>query len=76
MPSLERVLDLLAARATEGLSAGDSDELEQALTRQEEPDVDDLELAAAAVYLAFDAGCGSVEAIPEELKQRVLSSNS
>ena len=70
--SLDRVLDLLAARATEGLSAGEADELGQALPGQRDLGVDDLDLAAAAVYLAYDATCGNAEAMPEELKRRIL----
>lgn len=73
MLSPDRLLDLLAARATEGLSAGDSAELERALSGQAELGVDDLDLAAAAVYLGYDATCGNTEAMPEALKRRILS---
>ena len=68
----DRLLDLLAARATEGLPAGDANELEQALAAQRELDVDDLDLAAAAVYLAYDAACGKTEMMPEAVKRRIL----
>ena len=70
--SQDRLLDLLAARATEGLSAGESSELEQALAGRRELGLDDLDLAAAAVYLAYDAACGDAETMPEALKRRLL----
>ena len=65
-------MDLLAARATEGLTADESDELEQALAGQQELGADDLDLAAAAVYLAYDAAFGKAETMPEDLKRRIL----
>jgi len=68
----DRLLDLLAARATEGLPAGESNELEQALAGQRELGLDDLDLAAAAVYLAYDAACGKAETMPEALKRKIL----
>ena len=70
--SRDRLLDLLAARATEGLSAGESDELERALPTQWDLGVDDLDLAAAAVDLAYDSACVGSETMPEALKRRIL----
>ena len=69
MHSQDRLLDLLAARATEGLSAAEARELEQALAGQEALAIDDLEIAAAAVYLAFDTD--ESEAMPEAVKHRI-----
>lgn len=74
--SRDRLLDLLAARATEGLSAGESSELEQALAGQTDLGADDLDLAAAAVYLAYDATRAETETIPEALKRRILRSDN
>jgi hypothetical protein len=72
MLSQDRLLDLLTARATEGLSAGKSRELEQSLAGPRDLDTDDLDLAAAAVYLAYDATRGRTETMPEALKGRIL----
>ena len=55
MRSDDRLLDLLAARATEGLNAAESEELDRALAGHDDPAGDDMEIAAAAIYLAFDA---------------------
>lgn len=72
MPSRDRLLDLLTARATEGLPVDESRELEHALLQQEDLGADDLDLAAAAVYLAFDAGrCTEPEPMPEALRRRI-----
>lgn len=70
----DRLLNLLTARATEGLSVGESVELERCLAVQSELDADDLDLAAAAVYLAYDAVHGQAEPMPEALKRRILGS--
>jgi hypothetical protein len=70
--SSDRLLDLLAARATEGLSAAESDELEHALPAKWDLGADDLDLAAAAVYLAYDATRARAETMPEALKRRIL----
>lgn len=72
MLSRDRLLDLLAARATEGLPAGESSELERALADQTDLGPDDLDLAAAAVYLAYAAARAESEPIPEALKRRIL----
>jgi hypothetical protein len=71
--SRDRLLDLMTARATEGLPAHESDELERALSRQKDFAVDDLDLAAAAVYLAYDAGRTETEPMPETMKRRILA---
>ena len=71
MASRDRLLDLMAARATEGLAAAGSDELEQALQEQRELSADDLDLAAAAVYLALDATT-ETDPMPDRLKERIL----
>ena len=67
----DHLLDLLTARATEGLSHDDSYELKQAIVQQDAFDVNELELAAAAVYLAYDAKSGEHEPMPESLKERI-----
>ncbi len=72
MLSTDRLLDLLTSRATEGLSDVESLELERALPEQREFGADDLDLAAAAVDLAYDATAGSSETMPESLKERIL----
>jgi hypothetical protein len=71
MASRDRLLDLMAARATEGLAAAESDELEQELQAQRELAADDLDLAAAAVYLALDATTAT-DPMPDRLKERIL----
>jgi hypothetical protein len=71
MASRDRLLDLMAARATEGLAAAESDELEQGLQAQRELADDDLDLAAAAVYLAQDATTAT-DPMPDRLKERIL----
>lgn len=67
----DRLLDLLAAQATEGLSPEESRELERLLAEASEPDREELELAAAAVDLAFQAG-EQLEPMPADLRQRIL----
>lgn len=71
MASRDRLLDLMAARATEGLAAAESEELEQALQEQRELAADDLDLAAAAIYLALDA-TAETDPMPDRLKERIL----
>jgi len=51
----ERLLELLADRATQGLSAEESRELEALLREHPDVDADTLDRVAAAVYLASDA---------------------
>lgn len=72
MDSNDRLLDLLVARATEGLSVVDSDELVRALgSVRQVPGQDALDLAAAAVYLAYAGALSEADPMPTELKQRI-----
>jgi hypothetical protein len=73
MLSPERLLDLLVARATEGLPVREADELERDLLERGDLDADDIDLAAAAVFLAYDAGRARTEPMPETLRQRLLA---
>ena len=72
MSGQERLLDLLTTRATEGLSADGSRELNQSLHELTDIGVDDLDLAAAAVDLAFESVAAVDEPMPEHLRQRIL----
>ena len=69
--SEERLLDLLADRATEGLSPSDQAELERLLA--EHPEIDDatFDLAAAAIDRAIAEDPGSAEALPAALRARI-----
>lgn len=69
----ELLLDLLAARATEGLSSEEERELEKLLA--ESPDVDplDFELAAAAAANACALQSGRGADVPAGLKERLLA---
>jgi len=69
----DRLLDLLVARATEGLPAREADELERGLRERADLDADDLDLAAAAVFLAYDAGRAGPGPMPESLRERILA---
>lgn len=69
----EEMLDLLVARATEGLSPGEERELERLLGADGETDPEDIELAAAAAANAFAAGAGYGEEMPAGLKDRLLA---
>lgn len=71
LPRDERVVQLMADRATEGLSRRDTLELNEYLARNPDVDRDALEVAAAAVYLAFGAGRG--EALPTGVRDRILA---
>ena len=66
MPSRDHLLDLLVARATEGLSAGEPGQVDGAVAEE-------LELAAAAVYLAFDAADTEAEPMPDGVRRRILA---
>jgi hypothetical protein len=68
----ERLLDLLTSRATEGLSESESRELDGAIGGLTDVGADDLDLAAAAAYLAFEAVSADHEPMPESLKRRIL----
>ncbi|HZX23031.1 MAG TPA: anti-sigma factor [Woeseiaceae bacterium] len=69
----EEMLDLLVARATEGLSAEEERELERLLAADGETDPEDMELAAAAATNAFAAGAGHGKEMPAGLKDRLLA---
>ncbi len=69
----DRLLDLLVARATEGLSERDSLELDRLLGERDGIDGDELDLAAAAAYLAFRGSGPAVEPMPLDVKHRTLA---
>ena len=71
LPQDDHILQLMADRATEGLSRQDASELNDYLAQNPEVDRDALEYAAAAVCLAFGAGRG--EALPALVRGRILS---
>lgn len=73
MNDQERLLDLFTARATEGLSAEESRQLELALRGPIEVDAADLDLAAAAAALAFESASIDSEPMPDSLKERILA---
>ena len=68
----ERLMDLLAARATEGLSRNHEEELDRELAGRDDLHAEEFEAAAAAIYLAFEATEGGDEAMPDDLKRRIL----
>jgi anti-sigma-K factor RskA len=72
MSGQERLLDLLTARATEGLSDERSRELDAGLDELTDIGVDDLALAAAAADLALQSTAAGLEPMPAALKQRIL----
>ncbi len=69
----DEMLDLLVARATEGLSPEEERELERLLAADGATDPQDMELAAAAATNAFAAGAGYGEEMPAGLKERLLA---
>jgi hypothetical protein len=69
----EELLDLLVAKATQGLSEEEERELERLLAADEEADPEDMELAAAAATNAFALGGGYGEEMPAGLKERLLA---
>ena len=71
LPRDEYILQLMADRATEGLSRRGARELNNYLKENSSVDRDALEYAAAAVYLAFGGGQG--EPMPVRVRDRVLS---
>lgn len=73
MTGQERLLDLLVARATEGLSYTESRELDANIDRLVDVAEDDIDLAAAAADLAFEDAAPVSEPMPQEIKQRVLA---
>jgi hypothetical protein len=70
----ERLANLLASRATEGLSEEESRELDRLLDELA-VDGEELELAAAALDLAQQER-DALEAMPEDLKQQILAEAS
>ena len=64
----QRLDDLLLARATEGLDAAESAELEALLAAAPDVDAEGYELAAASVCLAV---LGRVGAMPSGLRARL-----
>jgi len=73
MDSRDRLMDLLIVAATEGLAAEQSRELARAFLEQTNPRLDDLELAAAAIHLAYEAARTETEPMPAALKQRIVA---
>ena len=69
-PSNERLLELLADRATEGLSAADERALEALLGTHPEVEKDLFELPAAAIQLV-GGGPERIQALPPELDTRL-----
>jgi hypothetical protein len=72
----DEMLDLLVAKATEGLSPEEERELERLLAAEEEADAEGMELAAAAATNAFALGGGHGEEMPAGLKERLLADAS
>lgn len=72
MSGQERLLDLLTSRATEGLSPERTRELEENLHPLTDIEADELDLAAAAVDLAYGSVAADDKPMPEHLKQRIL----
>ena len=71
LPQDEHILQLMADRATEGLSRSDALELNRYWAQNPAVDRDALDHAAAAVCLAF--GAGRSETLPAHVRDRVLS---
>ncbi|HKL63929.1 MAG TPA: hypothetical protein VJ883_11215, partial [Woeseiaceae bacterium] len=69
----EQMLDLLVAKATEGLAPEEQRELERLLAASEEAEPEGIELAAAAAANAFALGSGYGEEMPAGLKERLLA---
>ena len=73
----DRLLELLADEATQGLAPEELRELEDLLAEHDAPSLgrDDLALAAAAADRAFAARVGEVEEpLPAALRERILAS--
>ncbi len=66
--NLDRLLDLLAAQAVEGLAQNDAAELERLLREHPEVDAAGFERAAAAVWMETSPG---VEPMPASLRDRI-----
>lgn len=70
----ERLFDLLAEDASQGLSVEQSEELDILLLENQEIETDELLQAAALAQLSFlKQDDGAQDSMPESLKQRVLS---
>lgn len=72
MNNQDRLLDLLVARATEGLSIAEQQEMDNLLAGQHDFSVDEFELAAAEIDVAFHRGRPDMEEMPAALRQRIL----
>lgn len=73
LPAEDRLLDLLSAAATEGLSAAEDLELRRLLLGFPGVSIDELAVAASAADLAFgEARRPDREPMPAELKERIL----
>jgi hypothetical protein len=68
--SRDRLWELLADRATQGLSESEARELDTLLAQHPDIDPDSMDLAAAAVDLAIAAGA---EPMPASLKSRIAA---
>lgn len=71
--NLDRLMDLLAARAVEGLDAPERVELDRLLRDHPEIGAGDLERAAALVWMGRHA---PAERVPEDLRDRILSASA
>lgn len=71
MTPFDRLQQLLADRATEGLGADDAAELDRLLHDQRHPDPDEFDLAAAAVDLAV--GPPPADEVPLDLVARITA---
>ncbi len=71
----DELLDLLAERALEGLSAADEERLGELLEAAGMKDSDDMELAVAAAWNAFAAaeGTSETEQAPDGLRAKLLA---
>ncbi len=70
---MDRMMDLLATRATQGLTQSEARELDDLLRKYPDEDAGQFDLAAAALASVFVAG-ESREALPPGLRERLLSS--
>ncbi len=72
----DRLLDLMAARATEGLDSDELRELDPMLAAQDEFSEEELELAAAAADLAIQRRAGGADALPSDLRARIMTQSA
>lgn len=73
MNGQQRLLDLMTARATEGLDRKESAEFRALIDRQTHFEIDDLDLAAAELDLAFQAEQPVGEPMPAAVRRRILA---